>query len=69
MKWILVAAFLQAPPTNLKVHVGRTFCQSPNQCYQTVWGEKPWIDPKDIKLEYEEEVINGKVWGWGILAQ
>ncbi len=40
-----------------------------SQCYQTVWSEIPWIDPKDIKPEYEEEVINGKVWGWGILAR
>ncbi len=68
MKWLLMTvSFLQAPPSGLAVHIGRTFCQGPNQCYQTVWCEIPWIDPKDVIPEYEEVVINGKVWGWGIL--
>lgn len=63
----LTVALLQSPPSNLQVFVGRQFCIADNNCYTLVYVPIPWIDPKDIKPEYDEMVIDGVVWGWGHL--
>lgn len=59
---------LPSPPTNLKVHTERKiYCESPNvNCISYLFGEIPWIDPKNIQPDFEQVVIDGKVWGWGL---
>ena len=79
MKWVALAAILlqaatpqvpvlPSPPSNLQVLTVKRFCVSSSRfapCYFVAYGELgPWRDPKVIKPEYDETVINGKVWGW-----